>query len=239
MSLKVLLIDSSPAIQKAFKLSLNTYSCNLKPLSDHKEALKLIPIFKPNVIFIDYMNQDLQILEFVKICHKITKTSIILLQNKLIELNLTKELVKTIDILIKSKHIAGILEKPFDKQALRNSIHPYLYDTEADEGLDISVRATELPLKNWQNSLNLDSNNVKLAKELKKKNINITTAQLQKIIIEQLNVFFKKQSAELVQQLAIPAIQKCVEGQVKILAKNIIEKEIQKILSSPGSPLRF
>lgn len=239
MSLKVLLIDSSPAIQKAFKLSLSVYACNLKTLNSSKEALKLVQTFKPAVVFIDAMDKDLQILDFIKTCHKITKTSIILLQSKLTELSFSEELIKTIAILIKSKHIANVLEKPFDKQALRDSIHPYLYDKNTEEGLDFSPDATKKSIEKWQNQISLESNNTKLAAELKKKNINITTAQLQKIVIEQLNVFFKKQSVDVIRQLAIPVIQDCVKEQIKILAKNIIEKEIQKILSSSGSPLRF
>ncbi|MBE8221497.1 MAG: hypothetical protein HAW60_02090 [Bdellovibrionales bacterium] len=238
MSLKILLIDNSHAIKKVFAISLKGYDYDLKFTDNTNEALNIIKNFKPEIIFIDSLDQDLKISEFIKKCNEDTKSHIVLLKNSALK---NTESIKT---LIKSKAIKNVLEKPFNKQDLREIIHPYVYNENNDDSLDTPV--TLDPVVKWENNIDVEKSEI-LDKNLDKtkntdkqeEKLSITTEALQKIVLEQLNYFFKDKSKKIIEELATPIIQEYVQEKVKNLAKNIIEQEIQKMLNQQDAPSKL
>lgn len=233
MALKILLIDNSPTIKKVFILSLKGYDYELKTATEPNTALELIKNFQPQLIFIDSLIQDLNTSKFIQKCHASIKAPIIFLKSSFLEKT------DSIKKLIQSKVIKNILEKPFNKQALREIVHPYIYNENVEDALDIPIALS--PIINWENDLGAEQTEVLFntpnkttakTKNTNKQTENLlnSTESLQKIILGQLNTFFKDQSKKIIIELATPIVQEYVQEQVKILAKNIIEQEIQKML---------
>lgn len=248
MPLKILLIDNSQAIKKVFSLSLKGYDYNLQTASEPETALALIQSFQPQLIFIDSLTQNLQISDFIKQCHQATKSPIILLKSNFLET--TKELKN----LINSKIVTKVLEKPFQKQTLREVVHPFFYNNDTEDSLDIPIALD--PIVKWESRLETESTEIQIPPETEPtlNPISITqkykndlapdahtSEQLKKIITDQLNLFFKQQSQNIITKLATPIVQECVQEyvqqKIKILAKSIIEKEIQKMLNSSDKDL--
>lgn len=245
MSLKILLIDNSPTIKKVFTLALHGYDYNLKTTTlnvfKSTATLELIKSFQPQLIFIDSLIQEVEISEFIQKCRVSTTESIVLLKNSLLKST------DSIDRLIQSKVINNVLEKPFNKQALRDIIHPYVYN---EDSTDLDAPVTLDPIIKWENNLEVEKTEVlyntpnKVTTKAEKINkqaedFPIPIEPLRKIILEQLNSFFQGQSKKIIIELATPIVQAYVQDQVKILAKNIIELEIQKMLNQADTPSKI
>ncbi len=260
MSPKILLVDKSPAIKQAFTVALKGYDYSLKATDKPQLALELINSFQPHLIFVDSLIQNTQTAEFIQKCHTFIKSPIILLKNNF------SENTEAMQKLLQKKVIHSVLEKPFKRQFLREIIHKCIYQESFEESLeeDLDTPVTLDPIVKWENTQDEDpavaltytqdeedsvkknadsqkiNNNIKnntkkkIAKKIKR--LDETNQSIEEIILEQLHFFFKDQSKNILKEVATPIVQDYVQEQVKLLAKNLIEKEIQKMLNQEDLP---
>ena len=65
-ALKILIVDDEPLIGRSFKLAGESLGHQIKAVSSSEEALKLWPLFQPDLAFIDILMSGISGLELLK-----------------------------------------------------------------------------------------------------------------------------------------------------------------------------
>ena len=78
-ALKILIVDDEPLISRSFKMAGESLGHQIKTVSSAEEALKIWPLFQPNLAFIDILMSGMSGLELLKKIPKDFQTKTVLI----------------------------------------------------------------------------------------------------------------------------------------------------------------